>query len=295
MALLPRTVTLVPVIVLMVASAGSPAAAQEDGETLSVWVRVAGSSDMSERQRLLLARALRTELGKRRGVRVTREPSRGAADVAGCSTEESRPPCLVRLARQLGVDEVVMVGSAAVGASRVLTLKRLHVIDGRVVGAVTRRLTGGASEAYLWILDDALAELFSDRPLAAGSLGGVAPALVDRWDPPPLRPWLFWTGVGVTGVGVVMTVAFAAVVQERSDAFRALAGSGQVVSGSELVALEREAHRWSTATNVTLGLTLGAAVSTAICAFFTDWGSDGIGIALLPHGAGVAMGVVAPF
>src|SRR5688572_13992362 len=87
---------------------------------------------MSDRQADLFEAALRSEIGKLEGVELVTHPPEEAGG-PGCV--EQTQSCLARLASALGADVVVVGQTARMGASRVLTLKRMRIQDGAIEGS----------------------------------------------------------------------------------------------------------------------------------------------------------------
>ena len=195
-------------------------------EPVSVSVQLAGTPDLNDRQRLILRRALEEELQKRATIRVPSPPVAQASSEHCLSSRDT--PCLTRLAKLLGVDEVLQVNTTRLGETRVLTIKRIRIRDGEVLGADTRRMTGSEGEEYLLILDNALDDLFAQHELKSGKRGGVRDVMLRAWNPSPVRPWMFWSGVGLTAVALLGGALYGVGAESAEDEYRNLLNSGTV-------------------------------------------------------------------
>lgn len=111
----------------------------------------------------------------------------------------------------------------------------------------------------------------SPAPAPAPAVVPLAPleTPVDKPPPPPppaeshgLRPWTFWAGVGLTGAAAVTAGAFTFMSKSRHDDF--------VANPSEMTAAEGEAAQTRAA--IAWSITGALFLTTAVIAFFTDWG-----------------------
>jgi len=179
-------------------------------------------------------------------------------------------------------------------------LTRRLVTTGTHAQVVTKRRvkTGDTREELFLTLGDAVAELFPERSLRRGAERGVAPAVLDRLDPPPLRPWLFFTGVGVTaGAGIAMAVMFGLQLDAQGR-YQALAQRAltEEVDGAALVAIGNEARLYNAAGYAMLVTGLSLAAASAVAFLFTDWHSDDAVVPLLGLGGdGAALGLAGRF
>lgn len=187
--------------------------------------------------------------------------------MVGCSAEDS---CLADIAGALGVDGLVIGAVARVGSEDVFTLKRIDQRAAATVGNVTKRLPAGDGEELLAAVGDIVAEVFPEYALREGKARGVDPEVGRRLNPPPLSPWVFWSGVGVTGVML---------------ATAGLAGAGWAVFQSDYSALADRS-----ATEVVDGIALKDAGGRAQTAELAGWSLLGTAAVL-----GAVTGVLALF
>ncbi len=187
--------------------------------------------------------------------------------LAGCEADS----CLSEIAEALGADIIVTGSLARVGGNTFIALKKIEQRSATVAAQFTRKLDDAGGEEFLAMIGPAVAELFADRPLRAGQVRGVPKSIAARLFPPPLDPWMFWTGMGTTVVGVAATAASGAILADRFFAFDALRNAG-TAKGSELLPAKATAEGWAM---TTVGLGIGAGIvglSTGIAWFFVDWG-----------------------
>lgn len=186
--------------------------------------------------------------------------------VTGCPDES----CLAEIAEALGVDVLVTADIAAVGDERFVSVKRIDQREARVTGQISQRLTGAGGEEFLAVVGPAVEALFPEMPLKPGASRGVAPQLALRLNPPPLDPFVFWSGVSLTGASVVGTGVAGVVLFTTFRDFDALR-SGASAPGAELKTLQANTTQWSNAVLVGGGVSAGLAVATGVSALFVDW------------------------
>lgn len=188
----------------------------------------------------------------------------------GCSDDS----CLAEIAEALGVDGIVIGNLAAVGDETIFGLKRIDQRAAKTVGQYTQRLTAATGEECLAVVGPAIEQLFPERGLLPGQTRGVAPELALRLNPPPLDPWVFYTGAAVTGGALLVGLGAAAV---NAAAWGVAASStdasvtGAAVDGGELagtIGLVRGSF-WGTVAAGAAMIVLGSA--TGVAALFTDW------------------------
>ncbi len=209
----------------------------------------------------------------------------------GCSDES----CLLEVAAALGADYIILGSIGKIGDESVFTLKRLEMRTGKALYTFSKRYKGGSGEEFLTAIGDAVAKLFPDRPLRPGEKRGVAPEIVSRWNPPPLKPWVFWTGVGLTATSLAAAGAFYGLEWSAAEDYNnpptTTNDKGEViVQGSYLADAQQRRDNWALAKWVALGVGGGFAVATGIIAIFTDWKGD---VAITPQvnksGAGIGV------
>lgn len=243
------------------------------------------SGDITPRQAGLFEAHLRLEIEKRVGLTVVqRAPQDEGTDDASCV---EKPTCLAQLAKGLGADIVVFARTARIAGDSVVTMKRLRILTGEIEQTTTRSLTGGDGQEMLAAIGAMTAQLFPERSTVDGALIGVANSDVVRWTPPPVKPWMFWTGVGATAAGVACVVVFSVQKSNAEQDFRDLTNQ-QVVAGIELRDAIDRANSARNHANIAIGATAGLAVTTAILGYFTDWHRERDTELLVgPTGAGV--------
>lgn len=224
------------------------------------------SGAITERQSKLYRAHLKLELIKRDGLRLA-EGSMPAGDPAECARE---PNCLAQLASATGADTVVFARTARLGGDSVMTMKRLRLGSGEIEQTATRQVAGSNGQEMLSEIGPMVAEIFPQQPLREGVTEGVVRDDVLRWEPPPLKPWVFWTSAGATVVSGALIGVFAVQKSNAESDFDALLNR-PVVDGTALVDAGERASSASRRTNAMIGVTAGLAVTTAIVAYFTDW------------------------
>ncbi len=228
---------------------------------------------LDDRLAVVLTASLAAELRKLKGASVVGLDEvqqmiqlEAEKQATGCPDES----CLAEIAAALGVDVLVTAEIAAVGDARFITIKRIDQREARVAGQINQRLADEGGEEFLGVVGPAVEALFADFVLKPGAARGVAPQLAVRLNPPPLDPWIFWSGVSLTGASVVGTGVVGAVLFRTFSDFDRLR-SAPSAPGSELKALQRDTAQWSNATLVGGGVSAGLAVVTAASAVFVDW------------------------
>ncbi len=189
--------------------------------------------------------------------------------LAGCSAES----CLSEIAAALGVDVVVTGALSRIGDDSFFAVKRIEQARATVTGQFTRKLVPAQGEEFLASVGPAVAELFADRPLRAGQSRGAPAALAARLNPPPLAPWVFWTGAAAAGAVDVAAIVVGATFLGRYVAFDALRRSARV-DGKLLIQARTEAQDASVPA---LGATIVGAVVTvaaATSALLVDWDAE---------------------
>lgn len=246
------------------------------------------SGDIDERQAGLFEAHLRIELAKHQGLEVVRATAAESSALDEQCVE--KPACLARLAQGVGADIVVFVRTARLGGDSIVTMKRLRILTGEIEQTSTRSIEGGKGGEMLVALGPMVTELFPGRMVVSGAQTGVTRDDALRWSPPPVKPWMFWTGVGATAVSAGCIGIFAYKSHEAKQRWDdTVNGSAPGnVPGEVLVDAGGDAERWARRTNIAIGTTIGLGVGTAILGYFTDW-NEGRDVQLMvgPGGAGV--------
>ncbi len=257
------------------APAGPPAAR---ASTLGPpFVRIAvyevARSDVPPQVGVVVTTALTAELRKLERVSVIgMDEVRAMLDLeaqkqlTGCAADS----CLSEIAEALGADIVVTGSLARVGDATFFALKRIEQTTASVAGQFTRKLTAANGEEFLAMIGPAVGELFADRPLRKGQLRGAPGALAARLNPPPLDPWMFWTGVGLGGVSLVATGGAAAVLYDRYQTYVGLIAR-RSVDGALLNETHGQVRSWEMTAAIAAGLTAVVGIGTGVASGFVDW------------------------
>lgn len=224
------------------------------------------SGAITERQSKLYRAHLKLELAKHADLRLA-EGALPTGDQTECVRE---PNCLAQLASSTGADTVLFARTARLGSDSVVTMKRLRLGSGEIEQTTTRQVSGSNGEEMLAEIGPMVTEIFPQQALREGVREGVVRDDVRRWAPPPLKPWVFWTGAGATAISGALIAVFAVQKHNAESDFQDLL-NGPVVDGTALVEASQRARSASHRTNATIGITAGLAVTTAIVAYFTDW------------------------
>jgi hypothetical protein len=189
--------------------------------------------------------------------------------LVGCADES----CLSEIADALGVDGLVSGSLARIGDEHVFSMRRIDQREARVVGAVNQRLVAETGEEFLAAVGPAVEELFPDQPLRAGAERGVSDELVLRLNPPPLDPWVFWTGVGTTAMVTVAGAVLGAVSLFTLSSYGELVDRGREapIAAADLKSRADANNAVTIATWSTLGGGVGLAAATGAAFFFVDW------------------------
>ncbi len=225
--------------------------------------------ELSPQQKALFDHCLVLEVDKRGGLAAVTQSLAETDDVEACPTTETT--CLSKLANALGADEVVLTQEARLANGRVLTLKRIRIRDGEIMGAVTRPVTGDHGEELLLVLGDAVAELFSECPLRPDAVAGVPPSMAERFHPPPLPRWAFAASAGATALAFGTGLTYAMLANDARRAHNRLATQNTVIDGHELQRLARLSNERQSRATLAYVATALFAVTTGVSYFFTDW------------------------
>ena len=117
--------------------------------------------------------------------------------------------------------------------------------------------------------------LFPEFALKPGRTRGVSNELAIRLNPPPFDPWVFWSGLGITGasfVGASATTFFWSGAETTLQGFvTSHAQQGKQADGDQLNALTKAADDASVIAIGAWSLTGALAIATAATAGFVDW------------------------
>ncbi|MCC7075205.1 MAG: hypothetical protein IT383_28085 [Deltaproteobacteria bacterium] len=236
------------------------------------------SAGVDERVTVILTASITAELRKLQGMSVIgMDEVRAMLDheaqkqLMGCGDDS----CIAEIAEALGVDTLVVGSAAKVGEEHVFGLRRLDQRQGKAVGQVDQRLKPDNGEEFLGVVGPAVEALFPDFPLKAGRTRGVSNELAIRLNPPPFDPWVFWTGVGVTGaslVGAAATTYFWNGAETSLQGFvTSHAEQGKQADGDQLAALTKSADDAAMVAIVAWSVSGALAIATAATAGFVDW------------------------
>lgn len=205
--------------------------------------------------------------------------------LVGCSEGTS---CMEELANALGAEELVTVDLTLVGHTYALTARRVDTVNARVLQNHLAQFDKRDGEELLAVVGTLLEKLYPERPLRAGTVRGVEPAVIRRLNPPPLPKWVFITtaalAVASAGGGTTFTLLGADSRAKFDTLARGSLPPAMAVEGSTLVELEKDARERNT---IGLGFFIAAGGLAAVAlveAFFTDWNDDraAAGLAVLP-------------
>lgn len=258
------------------APASAPADARPSIHRVAVYELT--TTGLDDRVAVILTASITAELRKLQGLSVIgMDEVRAMLDheaqkqLLGCGDDS----CIAEIAEALGVDTLVVGGVAKVGDEHVFGLRRLDQRQGKAVGQVDQRLKPDNGEEFLGVVGPAVEALFPDFALKPGRTRGVSNELAIRLNPPPFDPWVFWTGVGVTGaslVGASATTFFWSGAEGTLQGYvTSHAEAGKQADGDQLAILTRAADDAALVTIVAWSLTGALAVTTAATAGFVDW------------------------
>lgn len=188
--------------------------------------------------------------------------------LVGCGDDS----CLAEIAAALGVDIVIVGSIATVGDESVFGLRRIEQATATVKGQVNQRLVPADGEEFLGVVGASIEALFPDHALKKGASRGVAPEMAVRLRPPPFHPAVFWSGVGVTGVGIAASSVVTALWVSAEDEIATLAGATE---SKDFVAATQHADDLRALTIGAWSATGVVAVAAAWTAIFVDWEGAG--------------------
>lgn len=181
--------------------------------------------------------------------------------------------CLAEIAEALGADALVTGSLVAVDTTVQVAWKRIEPASASVTQTYTNTLQSGGGEEVLAAVGPAVEVLFPDLPLRQGAERGVAPEVALRLNPPPVVPWITWTGVGVTGALAIATTAAGVVWWQNDVSLRQTYSAGKVspVPAEQVVAQQASVQTANAAFWVIAGATGASAIVTGMLVPFTDW------------------------
>jgi hypothetical protein len=222
--------------------------------------------------------ALVLEIAKREGLSILRPRDlSGLADDAQGSPLQGCPDdaCLAEMVEGNALDLIVRGRLIATDGTGTLSLTAIQVSTLQLAGSFQGRVSPPGPRTFLLAVGPAVQTLFEKHPLKAGETEGVDAQLIATMDPPPLRPWLFWTGLATTGALIALSGTAVGLSLVRRGEYQALVDdsekNGTVIDGAELNLLLEEINLTSQiATAAGLGAVLFAAATGATIPF-TDW------------------------
>lgn len=180
--------------------------------------------------------------------------------------------CLAEIADALGVDVLIAGGISRVGDENVFSLKRIDQRRAVVTAHVERRIAVGNGEELLVAVGSAVAELFPEVPLKAGTTRGVAKEMALRLNPPPLPTPVFFGGLALTAASLTTAGVFGGLnIAWQSDAarYRGAPDYQQAVFDDKNDAIDSMAYGFYAA----VGSAAAFGLATTVSALFTDfWG-----------------------
>ncbi len=275
-----------------------PLDAAKGQKTIRVAVYEITGSDVDKKHLALITDSIIAEIRKLEKVSaigmneiqalLTMEQSK---QMMGCSDES----CLLEIASALGADFIILGSLGKVGEESVFSLKRVDMRTGKAEHTFTKRMKGGAGEELLDSVGKAVETIFPDRSLRPGMSRGVPPEIVARWNPPPLKQWVFYTSAGATLAALALGGVFWGLQYDQYVKYKdAQSGESNVVSGSKLKDIENKYNKYSIAKWSCIGAAGGLAIATGVIALFTDWKGD-VTVAPTVNQSGAGVGVKMDF
>jgi hypothetical protein len=253
-------------------------AAQDSKRPLRVAVRdIEGASEDDQRVAQVATAALVAELRKLQRTSVvsldevkTLLDFEAEKQLVGCDTDS----CLAEIVEALGVDVLIVGQIATIDTQRVFGLKALDQREGRATAQVDKPLERSDGEECLAMIGPAVATLFPDVPLRAGLARGVDPAVALRLNPPPLDPWVVYSGAAVTGALVLTGVGATVVNGLSAQAAQEKIAAASFANPADGAALKGDTAAVQTSFLVLTASFASAAVAgaaTGVLALFADW------------------------
>ena len=244
----------------------------------------------SDRQRELVEFSIAAEINKRDGLRATGiEEARkrsGFQEEIGCDPRD----CLAKLVDALGSDWVVTGRVTRLGDTTAVALRVVDLRERAVIMSATRQLTMSQGEGVLAVVGPMVEEMFAAHPVRSGASSGVTMDLQERWEPAPLSPVAFYTGLAATVVTAAAGTAFGIrALQKRNEFDDAVenTSASNPANGEELSAIEDSFRSARNTSNLFFAATAVSAITTTTLFFFTDFGDDPV-LTITPTQGGVA-------
>jgi hypothetical protein len=190
--------------------------------------------------------------------------------LAGCETDS----CISEIVEALGADALIVGQIATIGDERVFGIKLIDQLHARTEAQVSKRLTIAGGEESLALIGPAVEELFPDVPLRPGQRRGVDPEVALRLNPPPLQPWVFWSGAAATSVALAAGIGATVVngLASQSAADRVSRATPSNPAGGADLAGDVDTVRGSFGVLVgAFGATAVLGAATGVAALFTDF------------------------
>lgn len=246
----------------------------------------------TERQRSLAQYSILAELNKLQDLRAigideARERA-GLREETGCEPKD----CLAQLVDAIGSDQVVTGRITRLGDTTAVALRVVDLRERSVVATSTRQLALSKGGGVLAAIGPMVAELFPAHAVRTGTETGVTRSLQERWDPSPVSPAVFYSGIAVTAATAAVGIAFGLrAIAARNDFEFAASNSSpeNPANGAEIVALEDDFNRARTLSNTFFAASAASAVVTTTLFFFTDFGEDPV-LTLSPTEEGFQVG-----
>jgi hypothetical protein len=228
----------------------------------------------------VLTHALNDEVQKHMGLTVIRPRDLPDGDGEGLSTTNSLnacpdDQCLSEVVEKHQLDLILRGHLIATDDVGTLALTLIDVKKVQLQASFQGRVSPPTGRTFLEAVPAAVATLFPDHPLRADKTVGVDPLLLATMDPPPLAPWVFWTGVGSTALLAGGTATAFVFAQLWANEYRALvedsAQNGTVIDGAQLNALGQNAQQAAQIATIAGLATILVGAATATTIPFTDW------------------------
>lgn len=216
--------------------------------------------------------------------------------LVGCSEGTS---CMEELANALGAEELLTVDLTLVGNTYALTARRVDTVNAKVLQNHLAQFEKRDGEELLAVVGTILEKLYPERPLRAGAVRGVEPAVIKRLNPPPLPKWLFITTAALAVASAGGGATFTALGSTNRAEFERLATLSLTMEqmGSTLVSAEKTWRERMMTGMVFFMAAGGLAAAALVEAFFTDWNDDraAAGLTVVPVLSPGSAGVVVRF
>lgn len=194
-------------------------------------------------------------------------------ELLGCGDDGA---CMAELADALGSDELISSSVIVLGDSYTVTFKRSDARKAAVTGAFTRQVKRQTGEEVLALIGPAIEEIYAERPLKPGASRGVDQAVSRKLNPPPLRPWVLATTLGLGavagGAGAYLgTLAKGSHAAHESLIDEAREQGSEGISYAELQSARERTESQARTANLLFGAAAVLGVAAAVEVFFTDF------------------------